>query len=265
MKDAAAEPLPTPNPKRTAKAKPAPNGATAVAPPPAAEHEPFVPRYAEQLPADWRAVLAEEFAKPYYRKLDRFVAAERQAHTVYPAEDDVFRAFALTPFGQVRVVLLGDSPFVEAYRAHGLAYSVRPGTALTPVLENLFRELRHDLGCWLTQTGCLTPWAKQGVLLLNSVLTANAGDPGAHRDRGWEKFTDAVVRALDARDEPVAFLLCGPAGRRKQPLIDADRHPVVIVPSPWDPEFRGSRPFSAVNNALEVRGRARVYWQLFGA
>jgi uracil-DNA glycosylase len=215
------------------------------------------------LPEDWRGVLADEFTKPYFRRLEEFVAGERRKHTVYPAEDEVFRAFALTPFEQVRVVLVGDSPAGEADQAHGLAYSVRPGAEPTPAVGRLFRELRADLGCRVPSTGCLTPWARQGVLLLNGVLTARQGKPDAHRGHGWEEFTDAVVRALSDRDEPVVFLLCGAAGRKKRALIDAARHAVLTAPDPWDRRFLGSRPFSAVNDALERRGRSAVYWQLF--
>jgi uracil-DNA glycosylase len=243
-------------------------------------------------------VLADELGKLYFRRLEAFVAAERREHTVFPPEVDLFNAFRLTPyervrvvllgqdpyhddgqahglafsvrpgvkvppFDQVRVVLLGDSPAGEGKHAHGLAYSVRPGAPLTPALTHLFRELRTDLGCWVPTTGCLAPWARQGVLLLNGVLTARDGDPDAHRDRGWEEFTDAVVGALGARAAPVVFLLCGPAARRKVSLIDPERHPVLTVPDPAGRTFLGSRPFSAVNNALELRGLSAVYWQLF--
>ena len=219
-------------------------------------------RYAAPL-ADWRAVLAEEFDKPYFRRLEKFVAAERRVHTVFPAEDEVFNAFALTPYEEVRVVLVGESPAAEGARAHGLTFSVRPGAEPTPALRHLFRELRSDLGCWVPSTGCLVPWARQGVLLLNTVLTARAGEPAAHRGKGWEEFTDAVVRALDERPAPVVFLLCGAAARKKLPLVDAGRHAVVTAPDPADGAFLGSRPFSAVNTALELRGRSAVYWQLF--
>src|SRR5262249_52617633 len=148
-------------------------------------------------------------------------------------------------------------------QAHGLAFSVRPGVAPTPALANLFLELRNDLGCWIPRTGCLTPWAKQGVLLLNSVLTVPARQPGGHRGKGWETFTDAVVRALNRRPDPLVFLLCGAPAHRKLHLIDDDRHTVLAVPDPADQEFLGTRPFSAVNNALELRGRSAIYWQLF--
>jgi uracil-DNA glycosylase len=219
-------------------------------------------RYAAPL-GDWREVLAAEFDKPYFRRLEKFVAAERRAHTVFPAEDEVFNAFALTPYDQVRVVLVGESPAAEGQRAHGLAFSVRPGTEPTPALRHLFRELRSDLGCWVPSTGCLAPWARQGVLLLNTALTARAGEPAAHLRKGWEEFTDAVVRALDARAEPVVFLLCGAAARKKLALVDAGRHAVVTAPDPVERAFLGSRPFSAVNTALELCGRSAVYWQLF--
>jgi uracil-DNA glycosylase len=219
-------------------------------------------RYAAPL-GDWRDVLAAEFDKPYFRRLEKFVAAERRAHTVFPPEDEVFNAFALTPYEQVRVVLVGESLAAEGERAHGLAFSVRPGAEPTPALRHLFRELRSDLGCWVPSTGCLAPWARQGVLLLNTVLTARAGEPAAHRGKGWEEFTDAVVHALDERPEPVVFLLCGAAARKKLSLVDTGHHTVVTAPDPAERAFLGSRPFSAVNTALELRGRPAVYWQLF--
>jgi uracil-DNA glycosylase len=263
--------------KTSRRAKPSPaagrrNGASAapVAAPaavaveerPAPEPDLFSWQHAAPL-GDWREVLAEEFDRPYFRRLEKFVAAERQAHTVFPPEDETFNAFALTPYDQVRVVLVGESPAAEGARAHGLAFSVRPGAGPTPALRHLFRELRGDLGCWVPSTGCLTPWARQGVLLLNTALTARAGEPAAHRGKGWEEFTDAVVRALVERPEPVVFLLCGDAAHKKVPLIDGGRHAVVTAPDPADRAFLGSRPFSAVNTALELRGRPAVYWQLF--
>jgi uracil-DNA glycosylase len=236
----------------------APVAVVLPAPPPA---WPLLQRAAE-LPAGWQAALGDQFRQPYFERLAKFLAAERQEARVYPADEEVLAPFHLTPWEQVRVVLIGDAPPAGA-EAHGLPFSVRPGAPLSPALANLFRTLRGDLGCWLPKTGCLEPWARQGILLLNTVLTARAGDPDAHRGRGWEKFTDGVVRALSARSDSLVFLLCGEAAGRKQSLIDARRHVVLAVPDPADPAFLGGRPFSAVNNALELRGRPAVYWQIF--
>jgi uracil-DNA glycosylase len=217
---------------------------------------------AAELPEGWLAALAGEFAKPYFRKLDRFLDDERQAGTVLPGDEEVFRALRLTPPVQVKVVLVGDEPSAKKGQSYGLAYSVPPGVAPTPALRNIFHELRADLGCWIPRTGCLEAWARQGVLLLNSVLTVRAGQPESHKERGWETFTDAVVRSLSAREAPIVFLLCG-AAARKEPLIDPGRHVVLTAPDPSGRGFRGSRPFSAVNSALERRRQRGIYWQLY--
>ena len=219
-------------------------------------------RHAALLPEDWRVALAPEFDKPYFRKLEKFLDAERQTHSVAPSENDVFRAFALTPFDGVRVVVAADEPSSRKGHAQGLACSVPEGIAPTPALSNLFRELRTDLGCWIPTAGDLTPWARQGVLLLNSVLTVRIGDPGSHRDHGWETFTDAVIQTLSQREKPVVFLLMGAAGQRKDRWIDRARHTVIRMPEPTSREFLGTQPFSAVNNALELNGHPAVYWQL---
>jgi uracil-DNA glycosylase len=219
-------------------------------------------RYASLLPEDWRQALAAEFDKPYFRKLEKFLDAERQTHTVAPSENDIFRAFELTPFADVRVVLLSDEPSSKKGHAHGLALSVADGIAPTPALNNIFRELRTDLGCWIPTSGDLTPWARQGVLLLNSVLTVRIGEPGSHRDRGWETFTDAVIETLNRREKPVVFLLMGAAAQRNEHLIDIERHAVINRAEPTSRNFLGTQPFSAVNNALELNGQPAVYWQL---
>ncbi len=221
------------------------------------------PRHAALLPEDWRHALADEFDKAYFHKLEKYIDAERQEHAVYPAEDAVFRAFALTPFASVKVVLLGGEPSAKKGQSDGLAFSVPPGVAPTPALKNLFQELRADLGHRVPRTGCLEPWAKRGVLLLNVVLTARAGEPGSHAGRGWETFTDAVVRALGARDKPLAFLLCGEAGARKEKLVAGGRHAVRTLPEPASREFLGTRPFSAANDALEKRGLSAVSWRVY--
>jgi uracil-DNA glycosylase len=224
-----------------------------------------VPSLAEQVPADWRNVLAAEFPQPYFRDLERFVAEERSQHTVFPPVEDVFNAFKYTPYDKVKVLLLGQDPYHDEGQAHGLCFSVRPGVKPPPSLVNIFKELRDDLGCSIPDHGHLTPWARQGVMLLNAVLTVRTHQPASHKDRGWETFTDAVIRALDARKRPVVFLLWGAYAQKKRDLIDASRHVVLTAahPSPLSTKkFFGSKPFSQANAALERLGEKPIDWQL---
>jgi uracil-DNA glycosylase len=217
------------------------------------------------LPPAWRAVLAGELEKPSFHELAQFVDAERRGHTVFPPEDDVFNAFKYTPYHKVKVLLLGQDPYHDDGQAHGLCFSVRPGVRPPPSLGNLFKELKSDLGCTIPNNGYLVPWARQGVMLLNAVLTVRAHTPNSHKDKGWEKFTDAVIRALNARDQPVVFALWGAYAQKKKKLIDAERHRIVTAahPSPLSAKkFFGSKPFSAINNALEELGEAPIDWQL---
>jgi uracil-DNA glycosylase len=219
-----------------------------------------------QLPTSWHSVLADELAAPYFRDLTRFVADERARYTVYPREEDVFAAFHATPFDQVRVVLLGQDPYHDAGQAHGLCFSVPRGIKAPPSLVNVFSELSADLGVPPAPHGCLDGWARQGVLLLNTVLTVRAHKPMSHRGRGWETFTDAVLRALNERPAPAVFLLWGKPAQRKRALLDAHRHTILEAahPSPLSARngFFGSRPFSRANDALRARGQAPIEWQL---
>src|SRR5918999_1151532 len=173
-----------------------------------------------KLPRPWQKVLEDETSQPYFHKLQDFVEAERQAYTVYPPEEDVFNALKYTPYEEVSVFLLCQDPYHGPGQAHGLAFSVRPGVRPPPSLRNILRELRDDLGCPPPASGCLEPWARQGVLLLNAVLTVRAGQPNSHRGKGWERFTDAAIAAVSARDEPVVFVLWGGPAQKKLPLID---------------------------------------------
>jgi uracil-DNA glycosylase len=218
-----------------------------------------------QLPPDWQAVLAEEFDKPYFKQLQEFVAEERREHAVYPPAEDVFNAFQHTPFKRVKVLLLGQDPYHGPGQAHGMCFSVRPGIKAPPSLVNMFKELRDDLGCKVPNNGYLVPWADQGVMLLNAVLTVRAGEPNSHKDKGWEKFTDAVIRALNERDRPVVFVLWGAYAQKKEKLITEERHRVVKAahPSPLSAKkFLGSRTFSAINGALEELGEKPIDWQI---
>ncbi len=220
----------------------------------------------KEIPASWRAHVGAELEKPYWARLRAFVDAERKAHVVYPPEEEVFSALQLTPWDAVRVMILGQDPYHGPGQAHGLAFSVRPGVTPPPSLRNLFREMKEDVGCPPPRDGWLVPWARQGVLLLNAVLTVRAGEPNSHRAKGWEKFTDAVIRAVDARPTRVVFVLWGGYAGKKEALIDAGRHAVIrsAHPSPLSAKrgFFGSRPFSRINALLEEAGESPVEWCL---
>lgn len=218
-----------------------------------------------KLPVSWK-FLAEEFEKPYFEKLQKFLTKEREEHTVYPPEDEVFTSLKLTPYNHVNVLILGQDPYHDENQAHGLAFSVRPGVTPPPSLRNIFRELHNDLGCKVPNNGYLVPWAKQGVLLLNTVLTVRAHQPNSHKNKGWEKFTDRVIQSVNDRDSPVVFVLWGGHAQKKLSLIDRDRHVVVqsVHPSPLSSKngFFGSKPFSAINSALREADKPEIDWQI---
>ncbi len=216
------------------------------------------------IPESWRAVLADAVAAPSFQRLQAFLEEERAAHQVFPPEPEVFSALALTPFDRVRVVVVGQDPYHDDGQAHGLAFSVRPGVPLPPSLRNIFKERQADVGCPIPQSGSLVGWARQGVLLLNTVLTVRAHAPGSHRRRGWEEFTDAVIRAVSGRPEPAVFVLWGAPAQAKRALVDEGRHAVVTGahPSPLSARrgFFGSAPFSQINAALSARGQPAIDW-----
>jgi uracil-DNA glycosylase len=221
---------------------------------------------AQALPASWRAVLADELRKPYFQDLDEFVRQERAEHEVFPPPEDVFNAFVHTPYDEVKVLLLGQDPYHDNGQAHGLCFSVRPGVKPPPSLVNMFKELEDDLGIPPPNHGCLTAWADQGVMLLNAVLTVRAHTPNSHKDKGWERFTDAVIRKVSDKDDPVVFVLWGSYAQKKEKLIDTDRHTVIksAHPSPLSARngFFGSKPYSTINKALEQAGRGPIDWRL---
>ncbi|MGH3679600.1 MAG: uracil-DNA glycosylase [Natronosporangium sp.] len=195
--------------------------------------------------------------------LRAFVAAEYAEQTVYPPLPDLFAAFRLCPLADARVLILGQDPYHQPGQAHGLSFSVRPGVPPPPSLRNIFRELSDDLAVQPPGTGDLTGWARQGVLLLNTVLTVRAGAPGSHAGRGWEQFTDAAIRALDQLPRRVVFALWGAPAGRKAPLVTGPQHVVLTAghPSPANPRgFRGSRPFSAIDAALTAAGQPPIRW-----
>jgi uracil-DNA glycosylase len=221
-----------------------------------------------EIPSSWRAVIGAEFDKPYFKSLAQFVDDERQAFPlhIYPSENQVFESLRLTPYEKVCVVLLGQDPYPGEGMAHGLCFSVSPAVKkLPPSLKNMFKELHSDIGSPVPNNGCLAPWAEQGVLLLNTILTLRAGEPLSHKDRGWETFTDEVIRKVNVRREPVVFVLWGRAAQAKIKLIDTTRHDVVqgAHPSPLSARaFLGTRPFSRINDALRASGRPQIDWRI---
>ena len=217
------------------------------------------------LPESWRGVLEGETAKPYFGQLADFVAGERAAGQVFPPPGEVFSALEATPYGQVKVLLLGQDPYHDDNQAHGMCFSVKRGVRVPPSLRNVYKELLADLGVPAPEHGNLQAWADQGVLLLNAVLTVRAHEANSHKGKGWETFTDAVIRAVDDQPEPVVFVLWGGYAKKKLPLIDTSRHVVVqgAHPSPLSARlFLGSRPFSQVDKALADLGRSPVDWRL---
>jgi uracil-DNA glycosylase len=218
------------------------------------------------IPSGWQDVVGQELHKPYFQTLQAFLDAERQQHTIYPREDEIFSALDYTPYPDVRVLILGQDPYHGPRQAHGCSFSVRPRVALPPSLRNIYKELYDDVGATPPDHGCLVPWARQGVLLLNTVLTVRASQPNSHRGKGWEQFTDAVFRAVNRKPERVVFILWGAAARSKANLVDLSRHVVIqsAHPSPYSAAsgFFGSRPFSRANAALRQAGLPEIDWQL---
>lgn len=215
---------------------------------------------------DWAPLLEDEFRKPYYLRLRQFLIEEYRTRTVYPDKYDIFNALHYTPYSEVKVVLLGQDPYHGPGQAHGLSFSVRPGIPAPPSLQNMLKELHDDLGCRMPNNGCLIPWALQGVLLLNTVLTVRAGQANSHRGMGWETFTDRVISLLNERDRPVVFMLWGSHAQSKLSLIDTSRHPVICAPHPSPLSahrgFFGSRPYSRANRYLLELGEEPIDWQL---
>jgi uracil-DNA glycosylase len=215
---------------------------------------------------DWNPILRAELAKPYWGELQQFVLEERQRSTVYPPHDEVFAALHLTPYEQVKAVILGQDPYHGPNQAHGLCFSVRQGIPQPPSLQNVFKELEQDLGCTPPNHGCLEHWARQGVLLLNATLTVRRGQAASHQRKGWETFTDEVLRSVNEKPDRVVFILWGASARKKKALIDTARHLIVesAHPSPLSASngFFGSRPFSRTNAALVEAGREPIDWQV---
>ena len=215
---------------------------------------------------DWNPILKSEFAKPYWAPLQQFVASERSAHEVYPPHDEVFAALHLTPYANVKVLLLGQDPYHGPDQAHGLCFSVKPPTPPPPSLRNIFKELCDDIGCAAPTHGSLAHWATQGVLLLNTTLTVRGGQAASHQKHGWETFTDEVIRAVNNKEDRVVFILWGASAAKKRALIDTERHRIIasVHPSPLSAHrgFFGSKPFSETNRHLVEAGREPIDWAL---
>jgi uracil-DNA glycosylase len=210
------------------------------------------------IPESWLPALAADQDKPYYQELYRFVGEERRKYSIYPPGNDVFNALRYTPYDQVRVMIIGQDPYHEEGQAHGLAFSVRPGVPPPPSLLNIFKELNADVGFHIPNHGCLIPWAEQGVLLLNAVLTVRAHQANSHQGKGWETFTDTVLQAVNQKQTPVVFLLWGSYAQRKAELIDGNRHIILKAPHPSPLSasrgFFGCRHFSKTNAELKSAG-----------
>ncbi len=214
----------------------------------------------------WVAALDKEFSKEYYRKLYFFIGEEYKNHTVYPPQDEVFTALGLTPPDRVKVVILGQDPYHEPGQAHGLSFSVKKGIKIPPSLVNIYKELHTDLGIEIPDHGNLSCWARQGVLLLNTVLTVRAHQAMSHRGKGWEQFTDAIIDVINEIDRPIVFILWGRPAGEKAARLDNPNHLVLTSPHPSPLSasrgFFGSRPFSKANAFLEKNGVAPIDWRV---
>lgn len=220
----------------------------------------------DMIPLSWRPLLEETLAQPAIKKLESFLAEERARYQVFPPAEEVFSALQLTPYDKVRVLIVGQDPYHDDGQAHGLAFSVRPGIKAPPSLVNIYKELESDLGIPRARSGYLGRWAEQGVLLLNTSLTVRAHEAASHKGKGWERLTDAVIRAVNERPQLVAFVLWGAHAQKKRELIDGQRHLVIqsAHPSPLSAKqgFFGSRPFSQINNALSAAGQGMIDWRI---
>jgi len=213
---------------------------------------------------DWEPLLKDEFKKPYYLRLREFLKREYMTQTIYPNMYDIFNALHYTPFHDVKVVILGQDPYHGPNQAHGLSFSVQPSVPPPPSLVNIFKEMQNDLGCDMPKDGHLLNWAKQGVLLLNAVLTVRRGKAHSHRGMGWENFTDRVINVLNEKEHPIVYILWGRAAQRKQALIDTTKHEIVKAPHPSPLSahrgFFGSRPFSKTNAILKKYRLTPINW-----
>ena len=215
---------------------------------------------------DWLEPLKPEFGKPYYKELYNKIVKEYSENVVYPPSDEIFTAFELTPLSKVKVVIIGQDPYHNVNQAHGLSFSVKPEVAIPPSLENIYQELKNDLGCYIPNNGYLTKWAEQGVLMLNSVLTVRAHKAFSHQGFGWEKFTDAVINILNNEDRPIVYLLWGKPAERKAQVVNNPKQLLLKAPHPSPLSayrgFFGCKHFSKANEFLIANGLEPIDWQI---
>ena len=215
---------------------------------------------------DWLESIKPEFQKPYYKELYEFVKTEYSQTIIYPPSDEIFNAFHFTPLSKVKVLLLGQDPYHNVNQAHGLSFSVKPGQDIPPSLQNIYKELNDDLGCYIPNNGYLKKWADQGVLLLNTVLTVRAHEANSHKGRGWEQFTDAVISAVNAQDRPIVYLLWGSPAQKKIPMLTNPKHLILKAPHPSPLSayrgFLGCKHFSQCNEFLINNGIEPIDWQI---
>lgn len=215
---------------------------------------------------EWQSALAPEFSKPYYKDLFEFVKEEYSKAVIYPPADDIFNAMHLTPLSKVKVMILGQDPYHGENQAHGLSFSVLPKTDIPPSLQNIYQELHDDLGCNIPNNGYLKKWAEQGVLLLNTVLTVRAHQPNSHQGHGWEKFTDAIIQAVNAQDRPIVYMLWGKPAQSKIPMLKNPKHLILKAPHPSPLSayrgFFGCKHFSQANAFLKENGQEPIDWQI---
>ncbi|WP_127586694.1 uracil-DNA glycosylase [Paenibacillus koleovorans] len=215
---------------------------------------------------DWAPLLEDEFEKPYYKQLRQFLAQEYRSSPVYPDMYSIFAALHATGYASTKAMILGQDPYHGPGQAHGLSFSVQPGVPAPPSLQNMFKELQSDLGIPIAKHGYLLHWAQQGVLMLNTVLTVRESTPNSHKGKGWELFTDRVIATLNARQQPVIFVLWGSHAQQKRQMIDTSRHFIIQSPHPSPLSahrgFFGSRPFSRINQYLQQIGSEPIDWRL---
>lgn len=219
-----------------------------------------------ELSNEWKEKLSEEFGKPYYIKLTEKVEEEYKNYLCFPPKEDIFNAYRYTDFSNVKVVILGQDPYHDDMQAHGLSFSVNPGIKVPPSLVNIYKELEDDLGCSIPNNGYLVKWAKQGVLLLNTVLTVRAHEANSHKGIGWEKFTDATIRVLNEVDRPLVFMLWGKPAQKKMSMLNNPKHRVLLAPHPSPLSvyrgFFGCKHFSMTNDFLKENGIEPIDWQI---
>ena len=215
---------------------------------------------------DWLEPLSVEFKKPYYKKLYDTVKREYETRQIFPDANDIFNAFEFTPLSQVKVVILGQDPYHNVGQAHGLCFSVKPDVEIPPSLVNIYQELHDDCGCYIPNNGYLEKWAKQGGLLLNTVLTVRAHQANSHRGIGWEQFTDAVINAVNMQDRPIVYMLWGSPAQRKASMLNNPKHLILKAPHPSPLSayrgFFGCRHFSQCNEFLKANGVEPIDWQI---